>query len=124
MLLLLHCRNSLCIVDINPLSNTICKYSLPCCGLPFHSVNSTVFFFFNIFLKYNWFTALCQFLLHSIVTQSYVYIFFFLYYLPADVVQFVFVVIVIACTFGVIFMKSLPNPMSCSFPLCFLLRVL
>ena len=34
--------------------------------------------FFHLFHVYSWFTVLCQFLLYSIVTQPYIYTYFFL----------------------------------------------
>ena len=47
-LLLLSCyRNSLYILDINLLSDVICKYFLPFCGLSFHSVLWYMFAFFK-----------------------------------------------------------------------------
>ena len=48
--LLLHCKNSLHILHTRPLTDMICKYFLPFCGLSFHS---------PFLLKYSWFTMLC-----------------------------------------------------------------
>ena len=43
------------------------------------SLLQIIFLNFILFLlEYSWFTVLCQFLLYSIVTQSYIYIHFFL----------------------------------------------
>ena len=53
---------------------------LPCQGWVCSNAISLKIFFK---LKLSWFTMLYQFLLYSKMTQPYIYIFFFLYYLPS-----------------------------------------